>query len=202
MQAEDTIQSKDYTSSIIGWILQGGVMLSAGIILVGLVMLPFYSKGFSIDGLFSFQHTFSQIWAGLLALQPQSIIASGLLLLIATPIMRVAVSIIAFLLERDFRFVVITTLVLVILFLSNFLLGNIMATTNHATEQQFHYSLQVVLLIFGGSVAAGVLGSLVGLGGGVLIVPLLTLAFGLPIYLAVGASIISVIATSSGAAAA
>src|SRR5437588_1816352 len=46
------------------------------------------------------------------------------------------------------------------------------------------------------------LGSLVGLGGGVLIVPLLTLAFGLPIYFAIGASIISVIATSSGAGAA
>ncbi|HLL80546.1 MAG TPA: sulfite exporter TauE/SafE family protein, partial [Ktedonobacteraceae bacterium] len=50
--------------------------------------------------------------------------------------------------------------------------------------------------------AAGLLGSLVGLGGGVLIVPLLTLAFGMPIALAIGASIISVIATSSGAAAA
>ncbi|MDQ2715143.1 MAG: sulfite exporter TauE/SafE family protein [Chloroflexota bacterium] len=59
-----------------------------------------------------------------------------------------------------------------------------------------------VLLIFAGSIVAGILGSLVGLGGGILIVPLLTLAFGLPISFAIGASIISVIATSSGAAAA
>ncbi len=64
------------------------------------------------------------------------------------------------------------------------------------------YSLLILLLIFGGSVLAGLIGSLVGLGGGVLIVPLLTLAFGLPIQYAIGASIIAVIATSSGAAAA
>ncbi|WP_376795081.1 sulfite exporter TauE/SafE family protein [Thermogemmatispora sp.] len=56
--------------------------------------------------------------------------------------------------------------------------------------------------MFVGSVVAGLLGSLIGLGGGVLIVPLLTLVFGLPISFAIGASIISVIATSSGAAAA
>lgn len=65
-----------------------------------------------------------------------------------------------------------------------------------------HLSLLGILLIFVGSIAAGTLGSLVGLGGGVLIVPLLTLAFGLPIQYAIGASIVAVIATSSGAAAA
>ncbi len=65
-----------------------------------------------------------------------------------------------------------------------------------------HYSLLILLLIFSGSVLAGLLGALVGLGGGVLIVPLLTLAFGMPIQYAIGASIIAVIATSSGAAAA
>jgi uncharacterized membrane protein YfcA len=56
--------------------------------------------------------------------------------------------------------------------------------------------------IFAGSVAAGFLGSLTGLGGGVVIVPLLTLAFGIDLRYAIGASLISVIATSSGAAAA
>jgi uncharacterized protein len=58
------------------------------------------------------------------------------------------------------------------------------------------------LLVFTASVAAGLIGSLVGLGGGVFVVPLLTLVFGLPLHEAIGASIISVIATSSGAAAA
>src|SRR5262249_22124439 len=49
---------------------------------------------------------------------------------------------------------------------------------------------------------AGFLGSLTGLGGGVVIVPLLALVFGVDIRYAIGASLISVIATSSGAAAA
>jgi len=52
------------------------------------------------------------------------------------------------------------------------------------------------------SFVAGFLGSLTGLGGGVVIVPLLTLVFGADIRYAIGASLVSVIATSSGAAAA
>jgi hypothetical protein len=51
-----------------------------------------------------------------------------------------------------------------------------------------------------GGAAAGVFGSLLGLGGGVLIVPLLTLGFGLPLREAVGVSLVSVIVTSSAAA--
>jgi uncharacterized protein len=53
-----------------------------------------------------------------------------------------------------------------------------------------------------GSLLAGFLGALTGLGGGVVIVPLLVLAFGVDIHYAIGASLVSVIATSSGAAAA
>ncbi|HTV04196.1 MAG TPA: sulfite exporter TauE/SafE family protein [Acidobacteriaceae bacterium] len=57
-------------------------------------------------------------------------------------------------------------------------------------------------LLFLGSLLAGLLGALTGLGGGVVIVPLLTLVFGVDIRYAIGASLVSVIATSSGAAAA
>ncbi|HLY30278.1 MAG TPA: sulfite exporter TauE/SafE family protein [Ktedonobacterales bacterium] len=57
-------------------------------------------------------------------------------------------------------------------------------------------------LVFAASLLAGLVGALVGLGGGVFIVPILTLVFGLPFPVAAGASIVSVIATSSGAAAA
>lgn len=52
------------------------------------------------------------------------------------------------------------------------------------------------------SVVAGLVGSLVGVGGGILVVPALTLLFGVPIDFAIGASIVSVIATSSGSASA
>jgi uncharacterized protein len=57
-------------------------------------------------------------------------------------------------------------------------------------------------VIFVGAVAAGYLGALTGLGGGVVIVPLLTVIFGVDIHYAIGAALVSVIATSSGAAAA
>jgi uncharacterized membrane protein YfcA/uncharacterized membrane protein len=189
-------------ANIISRVLQGGVILSASIILIGFLMLPLRPGGFSVQRFLSFPQTLSQVWAGLLVLHPQAIITLGLLLLIATPIIRVAVSIVVFALERDRRFVVITVLVLAILLLSNFLPGTVGANASHSGIQNLHFSLLTVLLIFAGSIVAGMLGSLVGLGGGVLIVPLLTLAFGLPIYFAIGASIISVIATSSGAAAA
>src|SRR5471030_393446 len=58
----------------------------------------------------------------------------------------------------------------------------------------------VILLI--GSYFAGLLGSLTGLGGGFVIIPLLTLFLHVDIHYAIGASLISVIATSSGSAAA
>lgn len=62
--------------------------------------------------------------------------------------------------------------------------------------------LLFVLLVAAMSFIAGTLGSLLGLGGGMIVVPALTLLLGIDIRLAIGASIISVIATSSGAAAA
>src|SRR5206468_4035472 len=57
-------------------------------------------------------------------------------------------------------------------------------------------------LIGVGAFAGGLLGSLTGLGGGVIVVPLLTLGFGVDLRYAIGASLVSIIATSSGAAAA
>ena len=62
--------------------------------------------------------------------------------------------------------------------------------------------LLFTLAVFAVSVAAGVLGSLLGLGGGIIVVPALTLLLHVDIRFAIGASIVSVIATSSGAAAA
>jgi hypothetical protein len=62
--------------------------------------------------------------------------------------------------------------------------------------------LEFALALFGVSLAAGFFGSLVGLGGGIIVVPALTLLFGIDIRYAIGASIVSVIGTSSGAAAA
>ena len=62
--------------------------------------------------------------------------------------------------------------------------------------------LEFTALVFLGSTIAGLLGALTGLGGGVVLVPLLALFFKVDIRYAIGASLVSVIATSSGAAAA
>ena len=62
--------------------------------------------------------------------------------------------------------------------------------------------LSFTLAVFGISFAAGFGGALLGLGGGIVVVPALTILLGIDIRFAIGASIVSVIATSSGAAAA
>lgn len=62
--------------------------------------------------------------------------------------------------------------------------------------------LVFTLILLAGAFLAGLLGSLTGLGGGVVVIPLLTLAFGVDIRYAIGASLVASIATSSGAASA
>ncbi|HYB75351.1 MAG TPA: sulfite exporter TauE/SafE family protein [Nitrososphaerales archaeon] len=59
---------------------------------------------------------------------------------------------------------------------------------------------EFLVIIFLISIIAGVFGSIVGLGGGVVVIPALTLLFGINIHFAIGASIVSIIGTSSGAA--
>jgi uncharacterized membrane protein YfcA len=57
-------------------------------------------------------------------------------------------------------------------------------------------------IVFGGALLAGLIGSLTGLGGGIIITPLLTVVLGVDIHYANGAALVSVIATSCGAASA
>jgi uncharacterized membrane protein len=113
-------QGKKYSSVIIGWILRSGVILSATIISIGLLLLLLHQGGIAGVGVSSgsFPHTLTQVWSGLLMLQPQAIIALGLLLLIAIPVVTVITSMVAFTIERDRRFVVIAGIVLVILITS------------------------------------------------------------------------------------
>jgi uncharacterized protein len=67
---------------------------------------------------------------------------------------------------------------------------------------RFMTILEFSLVVWAGSLIAGFLGALTGLGGGVVLVPMLSLLLGVDIRYAIGASLVSVIATSSGAAAA
>ena len=62
------------------------------------------------------------------------------------------------------------------------------------------FVVEFILLIFLVSIFAGIFGSIVGLGGGVVIIPVLTILMGVDIHFAIGASIVAIIGTSSGAA--
>ncbi len=117
-----TSKAKASTTIVIGWILRGGVTLSAAIILTGLLLLLFHPGGLSghVPGIFP--STLDQVWSGILNLQPQAVIALGLLLLIATPVITVTTSAVAFAVERDRRYVVISLIVLAIL-LTSLLIG-------------------------------------------------------------------------------
>jgi len=182
---------------VISNVLRIGVFLSAAVIVVGAVL--YYAVGHAGAAL-GYPHTLGEVLPALRAGNFQAIITVGLLILLATPIARVAVSIVAFLLEGDWRYVVVTSIVLTLLLGSVFILG---ALFGHGpTETMRPVGLGDFLIIAVVSVLAGVIGSLVGLGGGLLVVPLLTLGFGVYPEIAVGVSIVSVIATSSGAAAA
>jgi uncharacterized membrane protein YfcA len=60
--------------------------------------------------------------------------------------------------------------------------------------------IEFLLILFTSSIFAGIFGSIVGVGGGVVIIPVLTLFLGVDIHFAIGASIVAIIGTSSGAA--
>lgn len=106
---------------VIAFILRAGVVVSGAIIAVGVLL--YYvrvatGKSLPAD---TIPHTLPMVTHGLAAGDPLAIITLGLLLLLLTPVVRVAVSIGAFAIERDWRYVVITTIVLVILIVSFFL---------------------------------------------------------------------------------
>jgi uncharacterized membrane protein YfcA/uncharacterized membrane protein len=186
------------TELIISYVLRGGVYISAAVILVGVIL--FYTRPHPAEADLTYPHNLNAILPALGAGSPVAIITLGLLILLATPVIRVAVSIVAFAVERDWLYVCITLVVLTLLLTSILALGNIFG--HSAYVPQSAPSLGVFALVAGASIVAGLVGSLVGLGGGVLVVPLLTLAFAVAPEIAIGVSIVSVIATSSGAAAA
>lgn len=187
------------TELIVSRVLRGGVYLSGAIILLGI--FDFYLHlllGWAQS--LEFPHSFSTLIQGLGQGEPLAIVTLGLLVLLATPALRVAVSILAFLVERDRTYVAITLLVFLILMFSIFVVG---ALLGHSGPTYVHDdTLGFFIAVFLSSLFAGFVGALVGLGGGVFVVPILTLVFKVPFDEAIGASIVSVIATSSGSAAA
>lgn len=99
-------------------ILRTGVIISAAILFIGLGLLVArgeFAHGTRIDAKMAYPKDIPTLIAGLSVADPASIISLGLLVLIATPVTRVAASIILFAASRDWLYVVITAVVLSIL---------------------------------------------------------------------------------------
>src|SRR2546423_12024167 len=94
-RSKSSIAGRPGIAKSIGWILQGGVMLSALVIVLGLLLLPSRPGGLSPERVLAFPQTLSQVGAGVLALRPQAVINPGPLLLLGTPNLRDAGSILA-----------------------------------------------------------------------------------------------------------
>jgi uncharacterized membrane protein len=115
---------------LISHLLRIGVVSSLTVVVIGLIVCfvhhPDYLRSDQMQQAISpahaTWHSLRGLFDGLLHLRGEAIIMTGLLLLIATPVMRVAVSIVAFIVERDSIFVAVTSFVLLMLILS-FALG-------------------------------------------------------------------------------
>lgn len=115
------------SEAAIGAVLRVGVAVSLAFIAAGTVLSFAQRGGYGAGGAElarligrggSFPRTGSWLLSGLLRLDGQAVIVAGLLLLIATPLMRVAVSVVAFGMERDRAYVAISATVLILLLLS------------------------------------------------------------------------------------
>lgn len=117
--------------TLIGWVLRAGVTISVSVIVIGLAITfvhhpEYVTSKDALRGLIDPARpeldSRAGVWRGLLQQRGQAVVMLGLLLLIATPVMRVAASIFIFARERDRLYIVITTLVLLLL-LTSFFLG-------------------------------------------------------------------------------
>jgi uncharacterized membrane protein len=108
----------------IALLLVGGVTLAALVIAAGLALAGLTgmlaAPGLDFVGL---PHQIGQVVAGAVRLEPYAVIDLGVLILIATPVLRVAASVILFLVERDYLYTLITVTVLGLLLSSLFLVG-------------------------------------------------------------------------------
>lgn len=113
---------------LVGRLLQIGVLLAAGVVLLGAGLLLAQHGGVVADysvfrGEPELLRSLAAIVRGAISWNSQAIVQLGLLLLIATPIARVALTLVAFALQRDRTYVLITALVLALL-LYGLLFGN------------------------------------------------------------------------------
>lgn len=112
--------SDHQVEQFIGRVLQVGVLLAAAVVLVGAALL-LIGRGGEVADFRSFEgppvalRSLGGILAGAAALDPAAIVQLGLVLLVATPVARVALTLVAFAFQRDRLYVAMTALVLALL---------------------------------------------------------------------------------------
>lgn len=130
------MQDRTDFNSIIGNVLRYGVIISFATILIGSSLLfiegstGYYSLGTSaelVDRHNRFLIGIIPLLQGIAVAKPYAIIDLGLIILLATPIARVAISIFLFAEEKRYNFVAITCTVLAVLLISMFVLGPVLA---------------------------------------------------------------------------
>jgi uncharacterized membrane protein len=105
---------------LIGNLLRIGVLVAAAVALLGGIAFMIQNGGMTPDhGTFRGQpemlSTLTGVVAGAAALQPAAIVQLGIVLLIATPVARVLLTLVAFVIQRDWIFVLISAIVLALL---------------------------------------------------------------------------------------
>jgi uncharacterized membrane protein len=109
--------------AVIGWVLRIGVIVSITVVFLGGIIF-LYRHGHEVadhkqfKGIPDFISTAGGIFHGIATIRGQAIIQFGIILLIATPILRVIFSAIGFVREKDYLYIGISVLVLCIIFAS------------------------------------------------------------------------------------
>ncbi|PRY50912.1 putative membrane protein [Arcticibacter pallidicorallinus] len=107
-------------ATVVGKLLRFGVLSACLVAIIGGLMFLILHRSEISDftqfrGAPEYLRSLEGIYGGLLALDARAVIQAGVLILIATPILRVALSVFAFALEGDYLYVVITVIVLLII---------------------------------------------------------------------------------------
>lgn len=122
------LREPDTMNSVIGNVLRFGVIISAAVVVLGLARLAslsgsadttsflYYSSSSVPHG--NFPISLSALLAGLRSFDPFSLIELGVIILIATPVSRVAISVFLFAAEKDDLYVLVTAVVLALLLFS------------------------------------------------------------------------------------
>ena len=106
--------------SIIGWVLRGGVIISMSVVIFGAIFY-IYRHGHEVadysrfKGVPDFVHSVSGVVNGVIALKGRAIIQAGIVLLVLTPVIRVVFSAVGFWIEKDYLYVGLTLIVLLVI---------------------------------------------------------------------------------------